>query len=81
MFRHHLYGPAMGMGHGGLILGVLKLVFWGLVIWLIVSLLRHSHHFNGRYSHQDPLDMAKVRSAKGEMTKAEFEQIKKDLKD
>jgi len=53
------------------------LIFWGgliaLAIWGIKKLSRQ--HIN----KQNPLDIAKERYAKGEISKDEYEQIKKDL--
>ena len=57
----------------------LMIVFWGgliaLVTWIIVRLVRSGQ----QPSSQTPLDIAKARYAKGEISKEEFEQIKKDL--
>ena len=69
------------MEHGGIFPALAHLLFWGLVILLIVLLLRHNHHFGWHQGHQDPIESAKLRYAKGEISKAEFEEIKKDLKD
>ena len=64
-----------GMGLGML----LMIVFWGgliaLVTWIILKLVRSGQ----QPSSQTPLDIAKARYAKGEISKEEFEQIKKDL--
>ncbi len=64
-----------GMGLGML----LMIVFWGgliaLVTWIILRLVRSGQ----QPSSQAPLDIAKARYAKGEISKEEFEQIKKDL--
>lgn len=88
MFYHHyMYGPGFGLdgglGVGAILLPMLSLVFWVLVIWLIIRLLsRNGHHLmHHDHSTSDPLEAAKMRYAKGEVTKAEFETIKKDLKD
>jgi putative membrane protein len=40
----------------------------------------HDHHHDGSHN-EDPLAAAKLRYAKGEITKDQFETIKKDLKD
>jgi putative membrane protein len=75
---HVYYG---GFGWVG---GILGLLFWALVIWLIVSLVlragRHGccmHH--GEHHGADALDIAKERYAKGEIDQKEFEEIKKNL--
>ena len=70
-YWHEGAGPWMVVG------GALMFVFWagviGLVIWGIAKLARHSHHANGA------LAIARERYARGEISKEEFEQIKKDL--
>jgi len=57
-------------------------VFWGgiiaLIVWLIVRLTRHGST-GGITERNTPLDIARERYAKGEISKEEFEQIKKDL--
>lgn len=60
---------------------ILGFVFFVAIIYGIVALMR-----GARYNNQDqhservnPLDIAKERYAKGELSKSEFEQVKKDL--
>jgi len=54
-------------------------LFWGgliaLIVWGIMKLTRRG---DATPKH-DPLDVAKERYAKGEISREEFEQIKKDL--
>jgi len=58
---------------------VFGVVFWGgliaLIVWGIAKLTKRGDTTSGR----DPLDIAKERYAKGEISKKKFEQIKKDL--
>ncbi len=80
-----------GFGFGGMLFGgLMMLVFWALVIgggiWLVVTLARGGHaaitaqpNINMPASGQTPLDTVKARYAKGEITKEEFDQIKRDL--
>ena len=64
-------------------------IFWvgiiALIIWLLVN---QSNRNRDYYQHQplpqppkqeSPLDIIKMRYAKGEITKEQFEQMKKDL--
>lgn len=80
-------GPAgfLGFGFGG----IFMLVFWALVIWAVIALIRggtgqgftcgHDHDHGGHKKENSPLDILKERYAKGEINKEEFEQKKKDL--
>ena len=73
----HYFGPGPASG----LFLFLPLLFWALVIWLIVVLWRGHYHHDHAHGHhnQDPLSIAKARYARGDITKDEFEQIKKDL--
>ena len=67
-----------GMGWWMVFGGILIILFWGgiiaLIIWGISRLTGHST--SGKAT---PLDIAKERYARGEITKEQLEQIKKDL--
>lgn len=56
---------------------ILMLLFWGLLIWGAVALFRHGGflHSGGHRA----LDILKERYAKGEITKEQFEAMKKDM--
>ena len=62
--------------------GIWMFVFWGLVIglavWGIVKRTKHRDSEAVIASHH-PLEIAKERYAKGEISKEEFDQIKNDL--
>jgi putative membrane protein len=69
-------------GWGGWIMFAGMLVFWGLVIWLIVSLVRRSGSRSCMSDHQtsdSAMEILKSRYAKGEIGKEEFEEKKKAL--
>jgi putative membrane protein len=73
------YGFGHGMGWIGMIF---MLIFWALVIGLIVMGARRmgGHGCCMHGGHDDnAVNIAKERYAKGEISKEEFEQIKKDL--
>jgi putative membrane protein len=61
--------------------GFLVILFWGafiaLIVWAVIKLSRGEDTTPS--SKIIPLDVAKERYAKGEITKAEFDQIKKDI--
>jgi putative membrane protein len=70
-----------GYGLGMMIFGfLLMILFWGGIIAMIVWAVRRSTgHGTYGLNPRSPLDIAKERYAKGEITKEQFEQIKKDL--
>jgi putative membrane protein len=77
-----MMGPGMmGFGFGGLMM-IPMIIFWGLLIWGFVWLVRGA----GGCCAPSPsdradsaLDVLKRRYAKGEIDKQEFEEKKKDL--
>ncbi len=71
-----------GWGWGWMILMmILMIVFWGGVIALIVwAVTRFARRTGSTITHRtDPLDIAKERYARGEITKEQYEQIRRDL--
>ncbi len=52
------------------------IAFWGAIIWLVVWLIR-----TYAKPRESALEILKRRFAKGEITKKEFEKIRKDLKE
>lgn len=62
-----------GMGTGWL----LGLILVGLLVWVLVSLLNQSN--NKKNSNNSAVDHLKIRYAKGEITKDEFDQIRNTL--
>jgi putative membrane protein len=59
------------------------LLFWGVIIFLVVWGVNKLRETRGSSSDttekRDPLDIAKGRYARGEISQEEFEQIKKNL--
>ena len=68
-----------GMGWWMIFGGFWMLIFWGGLIALIVWGISKLSGRGGSTQRHDPLDLAKERYAKGEISKEEFEQIKKDI--
>src|SRR3989344_1312719 len=62
-----------GMGFGFFFM----LLFWGLIIWLIVTLINSAQ--SNKKDDSDPLTILKKRFAKGEITKKQFEEMKKGI--
>ncbi len=61
-----------GMGFGFLFM----LLFWGVLIWLVVTLINASP--SGK--KEDSLNILKKRYASGEITKKQYEEMKKELR-
>ena len=71
-----------GTGFGWMIFGMLIFVaFWVAVIWLIVWAIKRftEPRGGGSAAGKSPIEIAKERYARGEITKEQFEQLKKDL--
>ncbi len=67
-----------GIGWGWLGLGILYMVvFWGLVILAFVALFKWLG--GGSLSGPNALDILKARYAKGELTREQFEQLKREI--
>ncbi len=61
-----------GMGFGFLFM----LLFWGLIIWLVVTLINTGQ---SNKDESDSLTILKRRYASGEITKKQYEKMKKEL--
>lgn len=51
-------------------------IFWGLLIYGIFLMVKHFSEPKGKHN---AMDILKARYAKGEITREEFENIKKDI--
>ena len=80
-FRPFCRWPNMMMwGWGGLLMCLLFLLFIGLIVYLIIKSAKPT---STEISHKEntALEILKRRYAKGEVSKEEFERMKKDLED
>ncbi len=74
-----------GFGGGGMLFGgLIMLAFWVLIIggavWLVWALARGGQFSLGAgVSQQKPLEILQARYAKGEITKEQYEAMKRDL--
>lgn len=75
------WGMGGGWWGGMIVMMILMVIFWGGIIWLIVwgimRLTRGGRGVDGEKS--SALDIARERYARGEITREQFEQLKKDL--
>ena len=58
---------------------IVWVVVIGLIIWGVVALVRHNSSTPDTSQKSTPLEIAKERYAKGEISKEQFEEIKKNL--
>jgi len=63
---------------GGFFMMLLWIALLVLIVWGIIKLVQREDSSSAK-GKSNALDIAKERYAKGEITKAEFEQLKKDL--
>ncbi len=63
-----------GFGFGWLFM----IVFWGLVIWLVYELVNRTQ-LKTTHTSEDSFEILKRRYAKGEITKKQYEKMKRDL--
>lgn len=75
-----MMGPGMMGGFGWGFMPILVILFWGLVIWAIVALIRGVTSQSERSGQSDSaLEVLKRRYARGEIGREEYEEKKKDL--
>jgi len=67
-----------GLGFGGISMVLFMILFWGAIIWLIVWLLKQNRCAT-KNEGRNPIDILKERYATGDITKKEYEQMKKDI--
>lgn len=70
----HMVGGFYG---GGIFMGIVSLVILGALLFFAVKYFKSNGQLTGKA--ESPLEVLKVRYAKGEITKEEFESLKKDL--
>ena len=73
------WGPMMhyGFGYGGMFMWIIFLIVIGLLIYFIVQAQKTKGQTPTQ--NESPLDILKMRYAKGEITREEYERMKKDL--
>ena len=78
-----MWGWSEGMGWWMIFGGFWMILFWvaiiALIIWGIKKLTERGNSGTGGGGRKEPLDIARERYARGEISQEEFQQIKKDL--
>ena len=75
----HMWDVPTGMGWWMGFSIIWKVIFWGGLITLIVWGIKKLTERGSSSSKHNPLDIAKERYAKGEISEEEFDRLKKDL--
>ena len=75
----HMWDWSTGMGWWMGFGVILMILFWGAVIALIVWVVKRFTGGTDSNRKNDPLDIARERYARGDISKEEFDQIKKTL--
>lgn len=84
MYYYNDFTPYHMFGFGT----IFMVLFWILCIWAVFAFFRHGKCVGGHCSHNvsienkdgNAIEILKERYAKGEITKAEFVAMKKDVK-
>jgi len=76
---HYYYPMTQGFDGMGIIMPLFWLAILAFVTIIAVRTLKHGNDTSTN-AKTDPLDIVRERYAKGEITKEQFEQLKKDLK-
>jgi len=75
----HMWDISTGMGWWAVFGWVLMVVFWGgLIAFIVFGIKKLTERSNATAKH-GPLDIARERYARGEISREEFNQIQKDL--
>ena len=71
------YEHMMNFSGGGLLMWILFVVLLGLLVYFLVKTAHNQGP--GLPLHESPLDILKKRYAHGEITKQQFDEMKRDL--
>ena len=74
-----MWGANEGMGWWMVFGGIWMVIFWGAIIWLVIWGVGQVSG-GGRRSEDTPLEIARTRYARGEITREQFEQLQQDLR-
>ena len=75
----HMFG-GYGMGYGGIGM-IFMFLFWGFIIALVVMLIRKTTSGPSARQDESPFDIVKMRYAKGEISKIEFDRLTNELRE
>lgn len=75
-YMHSYQGGGMGWGWFGF---PLMLLFWGVLIFAVIMMVRFWSVGHSNSSRIDPIDILKERYARGEISVEEYEERKRNL--
>ena len=69
-----------GIGWGWIGIGAIHMaLFWALVVLALIALVTGLTDAGARRGETRPIDIVKARYARGELTREQFEQLRRDL--
>lgn len=74
-----MWGVHDSMGWWMIFGGIWMVLFWGLIIWFLAWAITRVGRTDSGSSARSPLDIARERYARGEITKEEFDRLRRDL--
>ena len=74
---HMRWGRMIGFGYGGVWMWIIFLIVIGILVYVLFKSSKLKDTFQSQT--ETPLDILKKRYARGEITKEEFDRIRKDL--
>jgi len=78
MMGNSSYGMMGSFGWGGMIMGILFVILIGIIVFFVIKTARGT---GSRLTNETPLDILKIRYAKGEISKDDFDKMKKAMEE
>ena len=78
LFGGGMMGSPIGMGFGMGFGAIIMLLFWGAIIWLVISFINAGAK-KSEETTESPLTILKKRYAKGEITREQYLEMEKEL--
>ena len=70
------YGVMGSFGWGGMTMGILFVILIGIILFVVIKTARGT---GSRLTNETPLDILKIRYAKGEISKDDFDKMKQAM--
>jgi len=78
-YSMHMFGGFSGMGFGGGAGMLFMILFWGIIIALVITLIRRTIVQSYPKKVESPHEIVKNRYAKGELSRDEYLSLTRDL--